>query len=419
MPKTPTGEEKKISSPTELEGGDFIRIRGRIVGGEKIGKRPGLIVLGIGTLLLAAIVYGVAHSGIHRSIGVGRPQPLTIGAQPNDPWWRNQSDAVQAAAPTHTPRISVTSEPLPPGIPDLGPVDEIPHGMAKNYERASIPLAVRSPYPIADLPAIPPIAEPQPYATTVPAAVAKGEGVRDALTSGVLVNPNTGLDELDRATTHAASGTSEIEATPSAEPMVSTNVQTFTISAGTVIPAALVTAIDSDLPGLLVAQVTQNTYDSLTGHYLLIPQGTRIIGQYDSRIAYAQDRLRVTWQRLILPDGSSVDLRNMAGADTTGRSGFDAQVDKHTRKLFQGAILLSVIGAGAQLSQPRQASTNGSAPSVGQVVAGSVGGQIANTSTQIVQRQLDVPPNLRVPAGYQFNVAVDHDIAFPTPYVGP
>jgi len=106
----------------------------------------------------------------------------------------------------------------------------------------------------------------------------------------------------------------------------------------------------------------------------------------------------------------------MAGVDLAGRSGFDAQVNNHTRKLLQGAVLLSIIGAGAQLSQPQQSVINGSAPNVGQIIAGSVGSQIASTGTQIVQRQLNVPPNLRVSAGYQFNVIVAHDIVFARQY---
>ena len=188
------------------------------------------------------------------------------------------------------------------------------------------------------------------------------------------------------------------------------------LKAGTIIPAALITAIDSDLPGLLVAQVRQNTYDSATGRFLLIPQGARIVGIYDSRISYGQDRLLATWTRLIYPDGVSLDLKALAGADIAGRSGFDAQVNNHAHKIFRGALLLSLIGAGAQLSQPQQSAINGSAPSVGQIIAGNVGNQIANASTQLTQRQLNVAPNLRVPAGYQFNVLIDHDLVLPAPY---
>jgi type IV secretory pathway VirB10-like protein len=193
----------------------------------------------------------------------------------------------------------------------------------------------------------------------------------------------------------------------------------FEIKAGSIIPATLVTAIDSDSPGLLVAQSRQSIFDTVAGRFLLITQGTRLVGTYDARIAYVQDLLLVTWTRIIYPDGSSSDLQGMAGADLSGRSGFDAQVDNHTRKLFQGAILISIIGAGAQLSQPQQSATNGSAPTVGQVVAGSLGSQIASAGTQLTQRQLNVPPNLRVPEGYQFNIVVDHDLLFPHPYIGP
>ncbi|MBC5825377.1 MAG: hypothetical protein GIX02_11220, partial [Candidatus Eremiobacteraeota bacterium] len=115
----------------------------------------------------------------------------------------------------------------------------------------------------------------------------------------------------------------------------------YRLKAGSVIPSALISAIDSDLPGLIVGQVRQNVYDSGTGRHLLIPQGAKVVGTYDARITYGQNRILVTWSRLIFPDGADVDLRAMTGADLAGHSGFDAQVNNHIRKLFQGALLLS------------------------------------------------------------------------------
>lgn len=428
--------EKTISSPTELETGGFIRIHGRILGSGKIGKRPGLIVLGVGSILIAAIVYGVAHRGVHHSFSSDKQPVVAVAAEAIAPWWKDQSDAVRPSSAARAPEATATPVDVPSGVPDLSAVDEAPPVSTGNVPRAqSLRSSSRTPHPVTDFPAIPLLPEPQQFASETadrgavqdelpaPTPSADESALQVALASHILVGPNESVDSDGLRDMHGnkpnvlgivpASIDNE-----SRQAVSQGTAPTFTIAAGTVIAAALVTAIDSDLPGLLVAQVRQNAYDSATGRYLLIPQGTKIVGQYDSRITYGQDRLFVSWQRLNFPDGTSVFLNNMAGADTTGRSGFDARVDSHTRKLFQGAILLSIIGAGAQLSQPRQTSTSSSTPSVDQVIAGSVGEQIASVGTQVVQRQLNVPPNLRVPTGYQFNIMVDHDVVFAAPYAG-
>ncbi len=436
MHDLPRRHEKTIGSPTELEPGGFIRIHGRILGSGKIGKRPGLIVLGVGSLLIAAIVYGVAHSGMHRSITTGRQLPIASAAETIDPWWKDRSDAVRASSPERAPNVMATSAALPPGVPDLSALDETPRVTVRTLPRVeSIRSYSRAPHPVTDFPAIPLLPEPQQFAsepaernvvqsdTPAPTPVSDESALQIALSSHILVGPSESLDsgvvlgtQVHKSNVPGAAS-KQIDEAATAEGSLSA-ASPFTIAAGTILAASLVTAIDSDLPGVLVAQVRQNAYDSATGRYLLIPQGTKIIGQYDSRIAYGQDRLFVSWQRLNFPDGMSVDLHSMAGADIAGRSGFDARVDNHTGRLFQGAILLSIIGAGAQLSQPRQTSTSSSAPTVGEVIAGSVGEQVANLGTQVVQRQLNVAPNLRVPTGYQFNIIVDHDVVFAAPYAG-
>ena len=428
--------EKTISSPTELETGGFIRIRGRIVGSGKIGKRPGLILLGVGSVLVAAIVYGVAHSGMRRSLDSASQSPVAVAAEEVDPWWKNESDAVRASSPAQNLGAPATSAALPSGVPNLSAADEAPHVSIRSAPQTeSIRGSERLAHPISDFPAIPTLPDPQQFdsaptersvgQTDSPASapVSKDAALQDALKSHILVGTGQSAD-VDAPPAANAGKSNVLGSVPtpidqeSTAAIRSNSDSPFRIAAGTVIAASLVTAIDSDLPGLLVAQVSQNAYDSATGRYLLIPQGTKVVGRYDSRIAYGQDRLFVSWQRLIFPNGASVDLHGMAGADGAGRSGFDARVDNHTRNLFRGAILLSIIGAGAQLSQPRQSSTNNSAPSVGQAIAGSVGDQIANVGTQVVQRQLNVPPNLRVPTGYQFDIMVDHDVEFAAPFAG-
>ena len=190
----------------------------------------------------------------------------------------------------------------------------------------------------------------------------------------------------------------------------------YELHAGSVIPAVLLTGINADLPGTIVAQVRNDVFDSVTGRYLLIPRGTRLVGTYDNRIVQGQRRVLVAWTRLLYPDGSSLDLLGMPGTDEAGYAGFGANVDEHLNKVFTSALLLSIIGAGAQLSQPQQSSSLYAAPSIGQTIAGAFGQQIGNTSIQLTQRQLEIPPTLEVPPGYLFNVLVDRDIVLTAPY---
>jgi type IV secretion system protein TrbI len=117
------------------------------------------------------------------------------------------------------------------------------------------------------------------------------------------------------------------------------------IKAGTIIPATLVTGINSDLPGTMIGKVRRNVYDTVTGNYLLIPQGTTLIGNYDSKVVFGQSRVLIVWSRLIFPNGSSFDLQGMPGVDLTGMAGLHDQVDNHYKRIFGSALLFSVFGA--------------------------------------------------------------------------
>jgi type IV secretion system protein TrbI len=123
----------------------------------------------------------------------------------------------------------------------------------------------------------------------------------------------------------------------------------YVVQAGAVIPAALITGVRSDLPGQVTAQVTENVYDSPTGRYLLIPQGSKLIGAYDSQISFGQDRVLLVWTRLIMPNGRSIVLERQSGADTQGFAGLEDQVDYHWLRLFAAAALSTVLGVGSEL----------------------------------------------------------------------
>ena len=192
---------------------------------------------------------------------------------------------------------------------------------------------------------------------------------------------------------------------------VTAPVSKFEMKSGWMIPIGLETGINTDLPGRITARVSENVYDSATGQCLLIPQGTVAIGVYDSHVAVGQTRALMAWQRLIFPDTSSLTLDGMPGADQAGYAGIGGDVDNHYVKIFGSAVMMSLISAGTQLSQPQTSST-GNAPSTGQVVAGAVGQQLAQVTTALIQRGLQVQPTLTDEPGTRIKIQVMSDIVF-------
>lgn len=179
------------------------------------------------------------------------------------------------------------------------------------------------------------------------------------------------------------------------------------IKQGSIIPGILVTGINSDLPGQIVGQVSQNVYDTATGNVLLIPQGTKIVGTYDSVIAIGQDSAMLVWTRLIFPDASSIDLKNMGGTDQGGYASGRDQVDNHYLKIFGSAAMLSLIGAGYQLSQPQVSSNHLTAQ---EIIQAQVGQQMAQVSGELARRNLAIQPTIKIRPGYRFNVMINKDM---------
>lgn len=183
------------------------------------------------------------------------------------------------------------------------------------------------------------------------------------------------------------------------------------IKAGTVIPGVMISGINSDLPGQIIGQVRQAVYDSATGKNLLIPPGARLVGTYDSGITLGQSRALVVWQRIIYPDGSSLSLDNMTGADKSGYAGFSDKVNNHYGKLFGSAIFLSAFSAGVQLSQPQ--ASNGENYSAAQTISGALGQQLGQLGMKMAERNMDIQPTIEIRPGYQFNIMVNKDIILP------
>lgn len=184
----------------------------------------------------------------------------------------------------------------------------------------------------------------------------------------------------------------------------------YVVQAGAVIPAALITGIRSDLPGQITAQVTENVYDSPTGRLLLIPQGTRLIGEYDTGVGFGQRRVLLVWNRLIFPNGKSIVLERQPGADRQGYAGLEDGVDYHLRDLAKAAALSTLLGAGAELA------TDGGDPLVSAIRNGAQD-TINDAGQQIVRRQLSIQPVLTIRPGFPVRVIVTRDLVL-EPYQG-
>ena len=187
-------------------------------------------------------------------------------------------------------------------------------------------------------------------------------------------------------------------------------VSPYQVMAGTVIAASLITGLNSDLPGEIIAQVTEPVYDTVTGGYLLIPQGARLLGKYDSAVAFGQDRALVVWQRLLLPDGSSMVLDNLPATDTAGFAGLTDQVDFHSWALIKGIGLSTVLSIGSEL-----AFQNTDSDLLKAVQRGSQD-NINKAGQAIVERNLNISPTIRIRPGFPLRVIVHKDIIL-RPYI--
>jgi type IV secretion system protein TrbI len=188
----------------------------------------------------------------------------------------------------------------------------------------------------------------------------------------------------------------------------------FVVQAGTVIPAALITGLRSDLPGQVTAQVTENVYDSPTGRARLIPQGARLIGTYDSQVAFGQSRVLLVWTRVIMPNGYSIVLERQMGADPQGNSGLEDEVDNHWGELFKAALLSTTLGVGSELGS---GADNGSNAPLVQALRQGAANSLNQTGQQVVRRNLNIQPTLTIRPGFQVRVIVNRDLVL-APYRG-
>ena len=199
-------------------------------------------------------------------------------------------------------------------------------------------------------------------------------------------------------------------------PNVRTTGQTLELKTGTVIPGVMIAGVNSDLPGVMIAQVKQSVFDSTTGRKLLIPQGSKLYGAYDSRVIYGQERVLIAWNRVIFPDGSALTLGAMPGADMAGYSGFNDEVNHHWMRIFGSATMMSVILGGTAYTMDSLDSSNGDETTMHGEMTAALASTFGQATAQILQKNLNIKPTIEIRPGYEFNVIVTQDLNFDKAY---
>jgi len=306
-----------------------------------------------------------------------------------------------------------------PDVPELGPA--LPGDLGRPIRRAQeqgrpvAPPAIQTPQ--ADPEEQRRLAEIEAARTARLFTDSRGERVTDGLSLGTrpAVDPMTGLTlpaeppSLDPGSAQnmqdrkLAFVNAETDRRTVSTDRVQDKASPWVVQAGAVIPAALITGIRSDLPGQVTAQVTEHVYDSPTGSYLLIPQGARLIGQYDSQVAFGQRRVLLVWNRIVMPDGTSIVLERLQGTDPQGFSGLEDQVDYHWGQLVRAAALSTLLGVGTQLAI-------GDESEIARAIRESAQDTASDIGQQIVRRQLNIQPTLTVRPGFPVRVIVQRDL---------
>ena len=188
-------------------------------------------------------------------------------------------------------------------------------------------------------------------------------------------------------------------------------VSKYEIKAGSIIPGILITAINSELPGQVLGQVSENVYDTATGKYLLIPQGTKIVGIYNADVAYGQNRIMIAWNRLIFPDGQTLNIGAMNGTDQAGQGGFEDQVDHHYFRIFGSAFLMTLFNGDMTIKNGELVIRRQSTQTERKETT------LEKTAAKMIEKQMDIAPTIKIRSGYKFNIFVTKDMVLePLPY---
>ncbi len=350
------------------------------------------VLLGLGT---------VAAIGIGGALFVAlQPQRQATGSELYNTGNRSTPDGLAKLPRDYTG--------LPRNVPQLGPA--LPGDLGRPI------VAAGAPAPGMPTPAAGPDPEQQRIAQEQEAA----------RTSHLFATTNGGQNaapSVARATSNPAvavgsAGTADLTSPDHKLAFINGNVDRRTVSpdridppasqyllqAGAVIPAALSTGLRSDLPGVVTAQVTEDVYDSPTGRFLLIPQGARLVGQYDAQVAFGQSRALLVWNRLIMPNGRSIVLERQPGADAEGYAGLEDEVDNHWGMVFKAAILSTILSVGSE------AGTSNNENSLVQALRQGASQSFSQVGEQVVGRSLNVQPTITIRPGFPVRVMVTHDL---------
>jgi type IV secretory pathway VirB10-like protein len=343
--------------------------------------------------------------GTAAAIGIGgalffalKPQHQTAGSELYNTNNRNTPDGLANLPRDYTGLPKPTPQLGPPLPGDLGrpmanagvPAPGMPAGTDPEHQRiAQEQEAARVSHLFATTNVSQPTtaAAPTPAAPQAPAASSSG--------SADLTSQDHKLAFLNGAVDRRTTSPDRVQAPASK----------YILQAGAVIPAALITGLRSDLPGQVTAQVTEDVYDSPTGKILLIPQGARLVGQYDAQIAFGQTRALLVWNRLIMPNGRSIVLERQPGADTEGYAGLEDEVDNHWGTLFKAAILSTLLSVGSEAGM--SGNNNGS---LAEAIQQGMSQSVNQTGQQVVSRSLNIQPTITIRSGFPVRVMVTHDL---------
>lgn len=400
--------------PTEKVDPETLELRSRPRPVARINRRVLVGVIGIGLLLLAGLVMIALDPPSWKAGSIG-PELVTVDRKPTADGLSRLPSSYDGV--TTRPPLAAPAGPAPKDVPQLQAPDP-----ALQLERAETARQVRlatqaresGPFfrlqlkPAAGAPAaspsgpLPPVADTRDLAALTASAT---ERVRSQIEG-----TSTSVDATDQTRKLAflkSAPEKDIYNPHGAQRPISA----YELLAGTIIPASLVTGLNADLPGFVIAQVTEHVYDTVTGRHLLIPQGSRLIGRYDSVVAYGQERALVVWQRLIRPDGSSIVIDNLPATDTAGYAGLSDGVDLKTWRLLKGIGLATVLGVGSSLAF---GSGSGDSDLI-RALRESTGQTTNRAGQRLVERELNVQPTLTVRPGWPLRVIVHKDIVL-TPY---
>lgn len=404
------------------------------LGGHPVPERPPLPrperlnrnVLTVGAVLMGVLVLAAVIL-VPPSQPTAEPQPpaRSVAEQPTPETYLEQPAAYVAQQPAGVGAVGPQPAAISPAVAGPGPGYQVATAPADLYASAYPAHASGAERGAPSL-----VSEREAaYRAALVAPLVAGQGSGTvtadplaAITTGYPVGvPGVASSAIaGQGSTQVAAG--RVRAYSERPTVIATSVQPapgpYVLQAGTIIPAVLLTEINSDLPGDVLAQVSRDVFDSRSQQQLLVPKGSRLIGSYESEVTMSQERLFVRWTRLIFPDGRSVVLPELETKDRSGAAGVRDQVERRAKRNLGTAALVSLVSAGAQLSQPNGGYGPWGSRSAGQVVAGAAGQQLAEVTAQLLRRNADAPPTLRVRQGMPFNVFLAADLTFPAPYRG-